>query len=94
MKKENKKKYITFEEAWQIVNERYNINGYMGVRYNKTYCTHPLDERYIEFNYSCVISGGGFGSSCGEFWESEIKLLTKDEFIKYADSYLRRFIKD
>lgn len=94
MKKENKKKHIIFEEAWQIVKERYNINGCMRVCYNKTRCTHPLDERYIEFNCGSAIPGGGFANDYGEFWESEITLLTKDDFIKYADSYLRYFIKD
>lgn len=94
MKKENKKKYLTFEEAWQIVKERYSINGTMRVCYNKMDCTHPLDERYIEFDYGCDISGGGFAHDCGKFWESEIKLLSKDDFIKYADSYLSCFIKD
>ena len=94
MSKKKETKYITFEEAYKIINERYNINGHVGVCYNKTHRTHPLDERYIEFNFSRAIPGGAFANDYGEFWESEIKLLTKDDFVKYADSYFSYFIKD
>lgn len=83
-----KKKYITIEEACDIVKHRYHINGYVGLYYN--------GGKHIEYNYRYTEYDpdslsyywpGGYGC----FWESEIKNLTKEEFIELADSRLDLF---